>query len=155
MSPEKASLINGSIEQGMAKAAQPKSLAQFDVAPYVRVRLGDDLEACRNAVRPELALYLGGMGARNKNYYNDLAKRMGYEAAAAKIQDLFLSGKRAEAAAAVPDALIDETSLVGSKERIKDRLQAWKALSKTHGVGSLILGGATHEALRVVAEAAL
>jgi F420-dependent oxidoreductase-like protein len=155
MSPEKASLINGSIEQGMAKAAQPKSLAQFDVAPYVRVRLGDDLEACRNAIRPELALYLGGMGARNKNYYNDLAKRMGYEGAAAKIQDLFLSGKRAEAAAAVPDALIDETSLVGSKERIRDRLQAWKALSKTHGVGTLILSGATHEALRVVAEAAL
>ncbi|HUN50451.1 MAG TPA: LLM class F420-dependent oxidoreductase, partial [Candidatus Sulfotelmatobacter sp.] len=155
MSPEKASLIVASVQQGMAKAARPKSLAEFDIAPYVRVRMGDDIEACRNAIRPELALYLGGMGARNKNYYNDLAKRMGYEGAAAKIQDLFLAGKRAEAAAAVPDALIDETSLVGPKARIKDRLQAWKALANTHAVGSLILSGASTEALRVIAEAVL
>jgi hypothetical protein len=95
------------------------------------------------------------MGARNKSYYNDLAKRMGYEGAAAKIQDLFLAGKRAEAAAAVPDALIDETSLVGPKERIRDRLQAWKALAKTHQVGSLILSGADTAALRAIAEAVL
>jgi F420-dependent oxidoreductase-like protein len=155
MSPEKAALIGDAVQQGMTKAGQPKALADFDIAPYVRVRLGNDLEACRDAIRPELALYLGGMGARSKNFYNDFAKRMGYEAAAVKIQDLFLSGKRHEAAAAVPDALIDETSLIGTKERIKDRLQAWKAVAKTHGVGTMILGGATTEALRVVAEAAL
>ncbi len=137
----------------MAKSG--KSLADFDVAPYVRIRMGDDIDACRNAIRPQLALYIGGMGARNKNFYNDLVKRMGYEAAAAEIQDLFLAGKREAAAAAVPDALIDETSLVGPKERIQDRLQAWKAIAKDNKVGTLLLGGVTIESARVVAEAVL
>jgi alkanesulfonate monooxygenase SsuD/methylene tetrahydromethanopterin reductase-like flavin-dependent oxidoreductase (luciferase family) len=95
------------------------------------------------------------MGARSKNYYNDLTKRLGYEAEAAKIQDLFLEGRRKEAEAAVPDALIDETSLVGSKERVKDRLEAWKEVAKDHRVGALLLAGASPEALRVVAEAVL
>ena len=80
---------------------------------------------------------------------------MGYEAAAAKIQDAFLGGRRAEAIAAVPDALVDETSLVGSPERIKDRLQAWKEAGSRHEVGSMLLSGVTVESLRVVAEAVL
>ena len=95
------------------------------------------------------------MGARSKNYYNDLIRRFGYEAAAVKIQDFFLGGRRKDAEAAVPDALIDEISLVGPKERIRDRLEAWKAVAKDHRVGSLLLVGATPEALRVVAEAVL
>ena len=154
MSPEKADLIAGPVQEGMAKAGNSKGLADFDIAPYVRVRIGDDLEACRNAVRPELALYIGGMGARSKNYYNDLAKRMGFEGAAAKVQELFLSGKKAEAAAAVPDALIDETSLVGPKARIRDRLQAWKDSAKTHKVRTLLVSGQNAETLRTLAEAA-
>jgi alkanesulfonate monooxygenase SsuD/methylene tetrahydromethanopterin reductase-like flavin-dependent oxidoreductase (luciferase family) len=106
-------------------------------------------------VRPQLALYIGGMGARSKNYYNDLIKRLGYEAAAVTIQDHFLAGRRRDAEAAVPDALIDEISLVGSKERICERLQAWKELSQDHRIGTLVLTGATSEALRVVAGAVL
>src|SRR5947207_15799115 len=102
MSPEKADQIVAPVREGMTRSG--KMPADFDVAPYVRIRMGDDVEACRNAIRPQLALYIGGMGARNKNFYNDLVKRMGYEAAAAEIQDLFLAGKRDEAAAAVPDA---------------------------------------------------
>jgi alkanesulfonate monooxygenase SsuD/methylene tetrahydromethanopterin reductase-like flavin-dependent oxidoreductase (luciferase family) len=141
--------------EGMAKAGTGRTLADFDLAPYVRISMGDDLAACRDAVRPQLALYVGGMGARSKNYYNDLVKRLGYEAAAVEIQELFLGGRRKEAEAAVPDALIDEISLVGSKERIRDRLEAWKTLAKNHGVGSLVLTGATPEALRVAAEAVL
>ncbi|MGA2127061.1 MAG: LLM class flavin-dependent oxidoreductase, partial [Xanthobacteraceae bacterium] len=86
---------------------------------------------------------------------NDLTRRMGYEAEAATIQDLFLAGKRQEAAAAVPDALIDETSLVGPKERIRDRLQAWKAIAAGHEVGTLLLAGVTVDSARVVAEAVL
>ena len=121
----------------------------------VRVALGEDLAACRDAVRPQLALYIGGMGARSKNYYNDLAKRLGYEAAAVEIQNHFLAGRRKEAEAAVPDALIDETSLIGPAKRIKERLEAWKQLARDHRVGSLVLVGATRDALRVVAEAAL
>jgi alkanesulfonate monooxygenase SsuD/methylene tetrahydromethanopterin reductase-like flavin-dependent oxidoreductase (luciferase family) len=95
------------------------------------------------------------MGARSKNYYNDLTKRLGYEAAAVEIQDHFLAGQRKAAEAAVPDALIDEISLVGTKGRIRDRLQAWKGLAKEHRIGSLVLTGATAEGLRVVAEAVL
>ena len=153
MSPEKADQIVAPVQEGMAKSG--KALADFDIAPYVRIRMGDDLDACRNAIRPQLAFYIGGMGARNKNFYNDLVKRMGYEAAAAEIQDLFLAGKRDEAAAALPDALIDETSLVGPKERIRDRLQAWKTIAKEHKVGTLLLGGVTIDSARVAAEAVL
>jgi F420-dependent oxidoreductase-like protein len=155
MSPEKVDLIAAPVTEGLANAIPAKSLANFDMAPYVRIRMGDDVEACRNAIRPELALYIGGMGARNRNFYNQLARRMGYEAAAVRIQDLFLAGKREEAAAQVPAALIDETSLVGPRDRIVDRLQAWKAVASTGKVRTLLLSGATVESARVVAEAVL
>jgi F420-dependent oxidoreductase-like protein len=155
MSPEKADQIVAPVREGFAKSATGKTLADFDIAPYVRVRMGNDLAACRDAIRPELALYIGGMGARSKNFYNDLTRRMGYAAEAATIQDLFLAGKRAEAAAAVPDALIDETSLVGPRERIRDRLQAWTAIAAQNEVGTLLLAGVTIETARVVAEAVL
>jgi F420-dependent oxidoreductase-like protein len=155
MSPEKPQAITAPILEGMTKAGSGKTLADFDLAPYVRISMGEDHAACRDAVRPQLALYIGGMGARSKNYYNDLAKRLGYEAAAGAIQDHFLAGRRKEAEAAVPDALIDEISLVGSSDRIRDRLHAWKGLAKDHRVGTLVLTGATSEALRVVAEAVL
>jgi len=155
MSPEKPQTIIAPILEGMAKAGGGKTLADFDLAPYVRISMGEDLAACRDAVRPHLALYIGGMGARSKNYYNDLIKRFGYEAAAGAIQDHFLAGRRKEAEAAVPDALIEEISLVGTRERIRDRLQAWKELAKDHRIGTLVLTGATSEALRVVAEAVM
>jgi len=155
MAPEKAETIVDPVLEGMAKAGNGKTLADFDIVPYVRIAIGDDVTACRDAIRPQLALYIGGMGARSKNYYNDLTKRLGYEAAAVEIQDHFLEGRRKEAEAAVPDALIDEISLVGPKERIRDRLEAWKAVAKDHRVGSLLLVGATPEALRVVAAAVL
>ena len=155
MSPEQTELVTGPVQEGLAKAGGGRTLADFDIAPYVRIRMGDDLQACRDAIKPELALYVGGMGARDKNFYNDLARRLGYEEAAAKIQDAFLAGRRAEAIAAVPDAFVDEISLVGPKERIQERLQAWKAASRDHAVGTLLLGGATVDSLRVVAEAVL
>src|SRR5262249_23301880 len=104
MSPEQAALICGPVAEGIAKAGGAKTLADFDLAPYVRVAVGDDLARCRDMIRPHFALYIGGMGARSRNFYNDLAKRMGYEAAAAKIQDHYLGGRRKEAEAAVPDA---------------------------------------------------
>jgi len=155
MVPEKAEAITTPVLEGIAKSGKGKTLADFDVAPYVRIAIGNDVAACRDAIRPQLALYIGGMGARSKNFYNDAAKRLGYEAAAVEIQNLYLAGRRKEAEAAVPDALIDETSLVGPKERIADRLQAWKEVARDYRVGSLVLVGATPEALRVVAEAVL
>ena len=155
MAPEKADLITAPVEEGFAKAGAGKTLASFDIAPYVRIRVGDDLAACRDALRPDLALYIGGMGARNRNFYNDFVKRLGYEAEAAAIQDHFLDGRRDAAAAAVPDALIDEISLIGPPARIKDRLQAWTAVAKQNQVGTLLLAGANIDSLRIVAEAVL
>jgi F420-dependent oxidoreductase-like protein len=154
-SPEQPAIVSAPILDGMKKAGRPTTLEKFDVAPYVRVKLGPDVAACRDAVRPELALYIGGMGARAKNYYNDVAIKLGYEGAARRIQDLYLDGKKTEAAAAVPDALVDEISLCGPAERIKDRLAAWQAVAKTGDLGTMILKGASVEAMRVVAEAVL
>jgi F420-dependent oxidoreductase-like protein len=155
MSPEQADAIIAPVRQGIAKAGGQKTLADFDLAPYVRVKIGDDIAACRDAIRPNLALYIGGMGARSKNFYNDLARRMGYEAAAATIQDHYLAGRRKEAEMAVPDALIDETSLVGPPGRVRERLQVWQELARDHRVGTLVLAGADIAALRTVAEAVL
>lgn len=155
MSPEKAAAIVDPIVEGRARVGKSRDLADFDNAPYVRVSMGDDVVKCRDTLRPGLALYIGGMGARSANFYNDLARRMGYEAEAALIQDLFLAGKRQEAAAAVPDALIDETSLVGPPERIRDRLQAWREIADRNWVGSLLLTGADAAAMRMIAESVL
>lgn len=155
MSPEKAHLMLDPIREGRAKAGKPADLIDFDLAPYIRISMGDDLAKCRDELRPGLALYIGGMGSRKQNFYNDLAKRLGYEASAAVIQDYYLAGRRNDAIAAVPDALIDEISLVGSKDRIVDRLYAWQDLARRHEIGSLVLSGADVAALRVVAEAVL
>ncbi len=114
------------VEAGFAKAGKGKNIAQFDIAPSVSVIIGADVEACRNMVKPILALYIGGMGARGKNFYNDLACRYGYEEAAKTIQDLYLDGKKKEAARAVPNNLIDDIALCGPKERIQERLERWK-----------------------------
>jgi F420-dependent oxidoreductase-like protein len=151
MSPEKWSVFAPHVEEGFKKAGGGKSLANFDVAPFVTCIVGDDLEKCRNAVKPMLALYIGGMGARGKNFYNDYAKRLGYEEAAVKIQDAFLAGDRGTAMAAVPDKLVDEVALVGTKERIRDRIAAWKASP----VGTMCLGTGQLEAVRTVAELVL
>ena len=154
-SPHQPEIVSAPILEGMKKAGRTPSLAGFDVAPYVQVRLGDDVAACRDLIRPELALYIGGMGARSKNFYNDVARKLGYAEAAAKIQDLYLDGKKNEAAAAVPDALIDEISLVGPAARIRDRLEAWKAAGRAGHVGTMVLRGASKDAMRLIAEAVL
>ncbi len=140
------------IEEGFAKAAGPKSLESFAIVPGVSVIVSDDIENARMPVKGGLALYIGGMGARNKNFYNDLAKRLGYEEAAVKIQDLFLDGKKAEAMAAVPDELVDAVHLVGPKERIRDRLQAWKEAGQKRHVETMMVQTNQVEALELLAE---
>ncbi|MGE5272549.1 MAG: LLM class F420-dependent oxidoreductase [Verrucomicrobiota bacterium] len=123
--------------------------AGFDVAAFaVPVAVSDDLQAARDYVKPQLALYVGGMGAKGQNYYNALAARYGYEAAAREIQELYLEGKRMEAIAAVPDALVDEVALVGPSERIADRLEAWKE----SGVTTLLIQTHDPATLRTMAE---
>jgi F420-dependent oxidoreductase-like protein len=115
------------VEAGFAAAEGGKSLATFDIAPSVAVMMGDSLEACWNACKPMLALYVGGMGARGKNFYYDLACRYGYQEAADRVQDLYLSGDKAEAVAAIPNELVDDVALCGPKERIRERLALWRS----------------------------
>ncbi len=153
MSPEKAAIITGPVLEGMAAAGRPQSLANFDITPFVRVSMGDDLQKCRDALRPEIALYVGGMGARTKNFYNDHAKRLGYADAAVKIQDAFLAGRRDEAMAAVPDAMIDEIALVGSPDRIRGRIKDWKAAASGGAIGTMLLSAGSVDVLRLAAEA--
>jgi F420-dependent oxidoreductase-like protein len=120
----------------------------FDIAPLVLTALIDDVQAGRDFLKPVLALYVGGMGAREQNFYNRLACRYGYEEEAKRIQDLYLDGHKREAAAAVPDALVDEISLVGPKERIAERLDAWRE----SGATTLITQARQPEALQALAE---
>jgi alkanesulfonate monooxygenase SsuD/methylene tetrahydromethanopterin reductase-like flavin-dependent oxidoreductase (luciferase family) len=139
-SPEKA--------PGVFADALAKTGPGFDVAPSAPVILIDDAEAGREFLKPYYALYIGGMGARGKNFYNDLCARYGYEAAAKEIQDLYLAGNKRDAAAAVPDAFVDEVALVGPKERIAERLDAWRE----SGATSLLVATQQPEALQALAE---
>ncbi len=142
-SPEKARDAFGSVLDD----AKPG----FDVAPSAPVILIDDVEAGREFLKPYYALYIGGMGARGKNFYNDLASRYGFEADARKVQDLYLDGLKRDAAAAIPDAFVDEVALVGPKERIAERIDAWRE----SGATSLLAATQQPEALRALAEIVL
>ena len=150
-SPEKMSLFKPALDEGFLRASGAKDRAGFDVAPTVTVELGDDVNACREALKPNLALYIGGMGARGRNFYFNLFCRYGYEEAARKIQDLYLEGSRMAAIAAVPDELVDEVSLCGPKARIAERLDAWRHC----GITTLICAVFSVEALRTMAELVL
>jgi F420-dependent oxidoreductase-like protein len=152
MDPSRFDLLSEPLTAGFAKAGGGKDFSHFDIAPFVRVALGDDLEACRRHIKEFLALYIGGMGARGKNFYNDYACRLGYEAAAAQIQDLYLAGRKEEAAMAVPDQLVDGCSLVGPAERIRERLAPWRAASARGEIGTMVLSVNSPQALRLLAE---
>jgi F420-dependent oxidoreductase-like protein len=154
MDPDKYSVFKGPIEKGLAKAGN-KTLANFDIAPFVTAIVGDDVKQCMMPIRGNMALYIGGMGARGKNFYNDYAKRLGFEDAAVKIQDLFLSGRKDEAMAAVPEELIDACHLVGPAARIKERAQRWKAAARDGRVGSMLIGTQSPKVLELLADALL
>jgi len=141
-------VFQDSLATGFKKAGNGKGLHNFDIAAGPTVILGNDVPALLNFIKPVLALYIGGMGARGKNFYNDLACRYGFEGEAKKIQDLYLDGKKDEAAATVPDQLADEVALVGPPERIRDRLTAWRE----SGVTTLICATMQIEAVQLLAE---
>jgi len=148
MNPERWDLYAGPLKEGFARTGGEKSLDNFEVAPFVTCVMSPDLAKCRMAVKGNLALYIGGMGARSKNFYNDYARRLGYEDEAGKIQDLYLGGNKSEAMAMVPDRLVDAVALVGPKERIADRLKAWK----DSPVKTILIGTGSIEAVRTLAE---
>lgn len=130
-SPEHVSELRPLLQEGADSVG--RSLDRFDIAPTVNVFVTDDLQGARDAMRPFIALYVGGMGSRKQNFYNNLVCRYGFEADAKVIQDLYLEGKREEAMAAIPDALIDMVSLCGPKDVVRERL----AVYRDAGVGTL------------------
>jgi F420-dependent oxidoreductase-like protein len=131
VAPEHLGELRKPLEAGAARAG--RTLDGFDIAPSVNVMVTDDIAGARDAMRPFLALYVGGMGSRQQNFYNQLVQRYGFEDAAREVQDLYLEGKKQEAAAALPDALIDLVSLVGPPDVVRERL----AVYRDAGVGTL------------------
>jgi F420-dependent oxidoreductase-like protein len=145
--PAHAKIFADSLTEGLARSERERSA--LHVAPFAPVVLGDDVQGCRDMVKPSLALYVGGMGSRGRNFYNDLVRRYGYEAAAEEIQDLYMEGRKGEAAVAVPDDLVDDVALVGPKKRIAEGVRQWEEAD----VDTLIVGTYQVEALRALAEA--
>ena len=133
-SPEHVGESRELLEEGAGRAGRTLD-ESFDVAPTVNISIDDDVDRARDQMRPFIALYVGGMGSRDRNFYNSLVQRYGFEDAAKEIQDLYLEGKKDEAAAAIPKELIDTITLVGPKEMIRDRL----AVYRDAGVGTLIV----------------
>ena len=134
-SPEHVAEFRPLLEEGFARAGNGKGFGDFDIAPSVNVFVTDDVAAARDAMRPFVALYVGGMGSRDKNFYNALVQRYGFEDAAREVQDLDLEGKRDEAMAALPDELIDTVSLCGPPDAVRERL----AVFRDAGVGTLMV----------------
>ena len=132
-SPEHVSIMRQELQTGIDRAGAGKTLDDVEIAPGVQVYIGDDAEAARDLMRPFLALYIGGMGSRKQNFYNQLVQRYGYEDAAKEVQDLYLDGKKDEAMAAIPADLIDSVSLCGTADQVRDRLAAYRDA----GVGTL------------------
>jgi F420-dependent oxidoreductase-like protein len=131
LDPEHLSGLRENLDEGAARVG--RNLNGFDIAPTVQVFINDDIDAARNALRPFIALYVGGMGSRNQNFYNQLVQRYGFEDAAREVQDLYLEGKKDQAAAALPDDLIDRVSIVGPKDVVRERIAKYRDA----GVGTL------------------
>jgi F420-dependent oxidoreductase-like protein len=149
-SPQAEDLYRGPLEEGFARPAARRRPEEFEVAATVPLILTDDLDSAIDAVRPMYALYFGGMGARGANFHANVPIRMGYEAEVARIQELYLDGKKDEAAAAVPAELIEQLTLIGPAEKIRHDLEAWRESSVT----TLLIGG-DPQTLRAAAELVL
>src|SRR5436309_4173534 len=155
LDPEHLGSLRENLEEGAARAGRTLD-GSFDIAPSVQVFVNEDLDAARDALRPFIALYVGGMGSRKQNFYNQLVQRYGFEDAAREVQDLYLEGKKDEAAAALPGELIDRVALVGPKDVVRERIRVFRDA----GVGTLGVSPFAHtkdarlEQLRLVAELA-
>ena len=148
--PDSMELFRPWLEEGFKRAGGGKSLADFEIQPGTAVIITNDVRAALQRMKPNTALYVGGMGHRDKNFHNDMMVRRGYPEAAARIQELYLAGRKQEAIEAVPDEFLDEGALVGPVERIKDRYRAWEE----SGVTGLTITADQTEALELMADLA-
>ncbi|HEX2173530.1 MAG TPA: LLM class F420-dependent oxidoreductase, partial [Dehalococcoidia bacterium] len=149
-SPQRMDHFRPLIEEGFRRAGGGKSWENFDIVAPCRVIVNDDVGSALASLKPHLALYVGGMGAREKNFYNELVTRYGYGDAAARVQDLYLAGRKDEAAAAVPDDLVDEVALCGPEARIRERFRIWAEA----GVNTLVVQSQDAKTLRLMADIA-
>ncbi len=141
-------MYDDALKEGWARPGARRGPDDFEILPTVTVIVADDVEKAADAMKPSLALYVGGMGAREMNFHFDVFCRLGYEAEATKIQDLYLDGRKDEATAAVPSRMVEEIALIGPKEKIRDDLEAWKASRVT----TMLLGAHNPDVMRLMAE---
>ena len=136
-SPHSEELYRPSLDEGFAREGARRSLEDFEIAATVPLIVHDDVEAAADMLRPMYALYFGGMGAKTQNFHANVPIRMGYEAQVREIQDLYLDGKKAEAAAKVPTELVEKLALIGPADKIRHDLEAWRDSIAT----TLMIGG--------------
>src|SRR4051794_10192595 len=146
-SPRNQDFYRDALAEGFARAGARRSWDDFEVMATVPVIIHDNVEEAADFLRPMYALYFGGMGARGRNFHHDVAVRLGYEAEAKKVQDLYLDGKKDEAAAAIPTRLVEDLALIGPEEKIRDELDAWRESIAT----TLLIGGDANMIRRVAA----
>jgi F420-dependent oxidoreductase-like protein len=136
------------IEEGLARRSDGKTLADFEVRGSVGIQIVDDVRTALDAMKPGVALYTGGMGARSKNFHKEAMIERGFAEAAERIQELFLAGRKDEAAAAVPDEYIDDEALIGPPARIRERWRRWL----DSGLTSMALLNPSDEAIELMAQ---
>jgi len=146
-SPAHTDFYAAALAEGFARPGARRSAADFEVLAFAPVVIDDDIETAADQLRPMIALYVGGMGAKEANFHFDVFCRLGYEAEATKIQELYLGGQQADAVAAVPTRMVEEMALIGPREKIRDDLEAWKSSMVT----TLLING-TPDVLRTMAE---
>jgi F420-dependent oxidoreductase-like protein len=149
-SPEHMGAFERALHEGFARPGARRRAEDFEVIALCPVVVHDDVDTAADALRPMLALYIGGMGAKEANFHFDVFVRMGFEAEAHRVQDLYLAGHKAEAAAAIPTALVEKVALIGPREKIRDDLAAWRSSIAT----TLLVAGGI-DTLRMMAELVL
>ena len=125
-SPKSDGFYRAALQEGFSRPGARHGFDDFEVAASVPVLVHDDVEEAASWIKPSLALYIGGMGAKSVNFHHDVFARMGYEDVADKVQELYLAGRKDEATAAIPTSLVEDTSLIGPAEKIRDELAAWE-----------------------------
>ncbi len=149
-SPTAVKAFEPALAEGFGRPDARHTADDFEVIAFAPTIIADDIERAADGYRPMIALYIGGMGAKSMNFHFDVFARMGYEAEARKIQELYLSGRKEEAAAAVPTRLIEETTLIGPKEKIRDDLEGWR-----ESIATTLLVAGSQDTLRTMAELVL
>jgi F420-dependent oxidoreductase-like protein len=149
--PTSASMYQPWLDEGFARPGARHTRETFEIAATCHLQVTDDAQPVIDFLKPVVALYMGGMGAKDQNFHKNVFERMGYRAVTDKVQELFLSGKRDEAAALIPDELVDDLHIIGDAAKVRDKVQEWEST----GVTTLLLSLGSPDEVRQVAEVVL